>query len=194
MSKDALIEKQFADEIKRLLIGVPPARFAESRELMKDYLEKIQTVEYRGFFNIECAPREMSLVKAALFLLDYEGKFGFCINLTYYLFVWNDPKSSSFSFTDIEKKSISEKCEYLAKHGFHTFDESSDVTLRELRELRNTIAHFKFVVTDDGTLSSYDRNPSSRNAIGILSEHGKLLVYLNGMIPVLREYTKMHWD
>jgi hypothetical protein len=57
------------------------------------------------------------LVKAALFLLEYEGTFGFCVNLTYFLFVANDPEKQFWSFGKIEEKPIARKCEFLVKKG-----------------------------------------------------------------------------
>jgi len=186
------IEQRFRTEIKQNLKNIPESRFKESQELMKDFLEKNQTIDYREIFRIDCNYREMTLIKAALYLLEYEGKFGFCVNLTYFLFVANDPKKQGLSFEDIEKKRISKKCKFLATQGFKTFDEKNlDNPLKKLRDLRNMIAHFNFIISEDGEFRTFNRDVTKREIMGILPEHGKLLDYTNIMIPALRNFTKV---
>jgi hypothetical protein len=196
LNKDDLIEKQFGNEISRLIGKIPQSKYKESQELMNDFLEKNQTVSYDNIFRIQCDSREMSLVKAALFLLDYEGKFGFCVNLTCFLYLANDSKMSK-SFDNIEQRwGMKDKCEFLAKVGFQTFGDSKEKyvenpDLEALRNFRNTIAHFNFIIDEDGMFSIYNRDPNKRIQKGILLEHNELLDYINGMISVLRDYIKV---
>lgn len=185
------IEIQFKNEINLYLKNIPEPKFRESQELMKDFLEKNQTVDYNAIFRIECDYREMTLIKAALYLLEYEGKFGFCVNLTYFLFIANDANRQSTTFETIEKKAIAVKCKFLADNGFKTFDENLDETLKELKKLRNIIAHFKFIISEEGEFRKFNRDATKRQLVRIFSEHGKLLDYANALIPALRDYTNV---
>ena len=90
-----------------------------------------------------------------------------------------------WSFEKIQEQSIAHKCKFLAKKGFKTFDEDSDKILKQLRGLRNMIAHFKFIICEDGEFRIYNRDITKREIIGILREHGKLLNYSNAVLPEL---------
>ncbi len=195
LNTDDIIEQQFRNEIKQYLKNIPEPRLNESQKLMKSFLEKIQTVNYAKIFPIDCESRERTLIWSALYLLDYEGRFGFCVNLVLFLFVANDPDKKALSFEVIEnnrshKNDITDfkyKCKFLAEKKFKTFDETKYITLRELRELRNTIAHFNFIIDEDGVFKIFSGEPDKRTK-NMMLEHGKLLDYTNALIPALRDF------
>ena len=161
---EEVIGQQFRNEINQYLKNIPESRFKESQEIMKDFLEKNQTVNYDRIFGINCDYREMTLIWAALYLLEFEGKFGFCVSLTYFLFVANDPKKQYFTFEEIESKSqlnISSKCEFLTKRGFNTLN-INKLPLKKLRDLRNTIGHFKFIIDEDGKFRTFNTDVTKK--------------------------------
>ena len=111
--------------------------------LIENHSEKSKSINIEALFNLGYKPenqREKSIIKMAIYLWEYEGNFGFCVDFLCYLLMLNGHDLFSMykrdyvtSFNDVETVDISTKCKFLVEHGFEIFDEKKNKELREFR-------------------------------------------------------------
>jgi hypothetical protein len=164
--------------------------FEEIQSLINGYYEKSKSVNIEALFHLEWKPenqREMSILSMAIYLWEFEGNFSFCVNFLCFLLMSNghdlfdmEQKNYAKSFEDIESIGIRTKCIFLANHGFEIFDEKKNKELKELRTLRNNIAHYRFLTESDGKIKVQDSKGKWKEEAVIL-RHGDLLDYTNEM-------------
>lgn len=70
---------------------------------------------------------------------------------------------------------ISTKCKFLAEHGFEIFDEKKNKELREFRNRRNDIAHYNFLIEENGKIKVNCKKNHKWQEIDLLSLHGELM-------------------
>jgi len=100
----------------------------EIQTLINYHFDKSKSISIEALFNLGYKPenqREMSIIKLALYLWEYEGNFGFCVDFLCYLLMLNGHDLFSMykrdyvtSFEDVEAVDISTKCKFLAEHRF----------------------------------------------------------------------------
>ena len=92
------------------------------------------------------------------------------------------------TFEDIEKVGTYAKTNFLVAHGLDMFDENKNPDIKEMRELRNNIAHYKFRFDEPNRAKHKVRDSKGEIAFQdmyTLPIHGKLLSYVNEMRDIL---------
>ena len=193
-------QAQFKCEVEKQLSVLNKSQ--ESKDsaietLLDNYYAKVESIREAldKVFKLDWKSKnqwEASIVKMALYLWEYEGRFSFCINILCFLLVLNGHDLSidrgrnyATSFGDVETVDASTKCKFLVAHGLEVFDEKKNKKLEEFRELRNNIAHYKFILEDDGKIKVYNNKTKNWEEAPILQRHGELMFFAAEMLQIL---------
>ena len=158
--------------------------------MILEYFEKSKT-DIHNLIGAKGKGNVTELAWMAMYLWEYEGNFTFCINFLCFLLISNGhdlfERKYVKTFEEIEKVGTYAKTNFLVAHGLTMFDENKNPDIKEMRELRNNIAHYKFrfemnkakheVKDSNGEIEYRD--------MFTLPIHGKLLKYVNGMREIL---------
>ena len=114
-----------------------------------DYMKEITKLDA----SKNLTEKQRSLLLLFSYLALSEGIFSECVQLITFILMENhhdiyDPFRKKFvkDYKGLDKVSLYLKLQFLEKHGFKFVTDEFD------RELRNCIAHLRFVVEDDGTV------------------------------------------
>jgi len=186
------VEKQLSvlnrsQESKNLAIETLHDNYYAKAESVMEAVDK--------FFGPDRKPEnqwEASIVKMALYLWEYEGRFSFCINILCFLLVLNGHDLPIYrtgdyatSYDDVETVDTSTKCKFLVAHGFEIFDEKKNKKLKEFRDLRNDIAHYRVILEDNGITKVYNKKTEDWEKVPILQRQGELMFFAAEMLEIL---------
>lgn len=191
-------KQKFKCEVEKLLSVLGKSQkfkefVAETRD---NYYAKMESININVLISEFKSQnqREMSIFKMAMYLWEYEGKFSFCINVLCFLLISNghdlfdtDRKKYAKSFEDIENIGIYTKSNFLVEHGFVMFDEKENKNLKKFKKLRNDIAHYKFIIRDDGEIIVYNNTTKNWEELSLLSIHEELMDFASDMLLILWE-------
>jgi hypothetical protein len=128
----------------------------------------------------------------AMYLWEYEVRFGFCINALAFILISNGhdlydeySKTYAATFEDIESIDIARKCKFLAHHGFEMFDENRNKEIKLFRTMRNNVAHHKLLMSANGTIKMYNKEEKEWLEVPLIVVHGNLMEFVNGILLIL---------
>ena len=160
----------------------------EIENLTMDYFEKGKT-DIHDLLGASGKGNVTELAWMAMYLWEYEGNFTFCINFLCFLLVSNGhdlyERKYVKTFEEIERVGTYAKTNFLVAHGMTMFDESQNPDIKEMRELRNSIAHYKFKFEENRAQKKHSGAETEYQDMFILPIHGKLLSYVNEMRDIL---------
>ena len=135
----------------------------------QNYLDEITEI-----LSEKLTPKQKSLLVLFLYLGESEGVFSELIQLITFILVENghdiyDPIRMKFvkSYNGLDKVVLFIKLQFVEEHGFKFITNVFD------RELRNCIAHLKFVIKDDGAIEKVSGEKLTKEKL--LENFGKLV-------------------
>jgi hypothetical protein len=136
----------------------------------------------------------------ALYLWEYEARFGFCLNVLSFILVSNGNdlfynrkengkrvRIKVTSFEELESFLISRKCKYLSRNGFEMFDEKKNPKIEKFRKMRNNVAHFNLSINNNGLITVYDDQTKNPEDPLILVQED-LMEFSTDIFQILRSY------
>jgi hypothetical protein len=122
-------------------------------------------------------PQEKSLLQLVNILFTTEGHFGGIVNLTIYALmvnkhhdVWNEWRQKFASlFEDILDIPLSVKMKFLKRHGFDFLCQACP------RKLRNAIAHNSFLIQQDGSVRTMEKQTQTYTLAQLTEINQKML-------------------
>jgi len=169
---------------------------------LENYNAKIRDINVNTFISAYKPDNKHSgaIVTMALYLWEYEARFGFCLNVLSFILVSNGNdlfynrkengkrvRIKVTSFEELESFLISRKCKYLSRNGFEMFDEKKNPKIEKFRKMRNNVAHFNLSINNNGLITVYDDQTKNPEDPLILVQED-LMEFSTDIFQILRSY------
>ena len=169
---------------------------------LENYNAKIRDINVNTFISAYKPDNKHSgaIVTMALYLWEYEARFGFCLNVLSFILVSNGNdlfynrkengkrvRIKVTSFEELESFLISRKCKYLSQNGFEMFDEKKNPKIEKFRKMRNNVAHFNLSINNNGLITVYDDQTKNPEDPLILVQED-LMEFSTDIFQILRSY------
>ncbi|MGA2385136.1 MAG: hypothetical protein ABSG33_01230 [Candidatus Bathyarchaeia archaeon] len=174
-------------------------RNTEINETLRDnYYAKLEKINVSTFISAYKPYNKFSgaIITMAMYLWEYEARFGFCINALCFILVLNghdlfyrkenqrNVRIRVTSFEELESILISEKCKYLVKNGFNEFDKKNN-RMEKFRNMRNNVAHYKLLINNKGLITIYNEETKNWQKIPLLKVQSELMNLSTDILQVL---------
>ena len=175
-------------KVKELNSTITPLLSNLTKESLKIVNEKFAGISrtlyyWRDVFRVSASsevnltPRQKSLLELYSYLVVAEGIFSETIQVIAFILVKNhhdiyDKEKREFvrNYEGLNNLSLLEKMQFVEMHGFKFVSDACD------RDLRNSIAHLRIIVNDDGSMVEITRKGKTGKAIKDMDRKTEYLV------------------
>jgi hypothetical protein len=175
-------------KVKELNSTITPLLSNLTKESLKIVNEKFAGISrtlyyWRDVFRVSASsevnltPRQKSLLELYSYLVVAEGIFSETIQVIAFILVKNhhdiyDKEKREFvrNYEGLNNLSLLEKMQFVEMHGFKFVSDACE------RDLRNSIAHLRIIVNDDGSMVEITRKGKTGKAIKDMDRKTEYLV------------------
>jgi len=195
-------KEQFKSKLKEEILLLKDSAKEVIETKLENYNAKIRDINVNTFISAYKPDNKHSgaIVTMALYLWEYEARFGFCLNVLSFILVSNGNdlfynrkengkrvRIKVTSFEELESFLISRKCKYLSQNGFEMFDEKKNPKIEKFRKVRNNVAHFNLSINNNGLITMYDDQTKNPEDPLILVQED-LMEFSTDIFQILRSY------
>jgi len=195
-------KEQFKSKLKEEILLLKDSAKEVIETKLENYNAKIRDINVNTFISAYKPDNKHSgaIVTMALYLWEYEARFGFCLNVLSFILVSNGNdlfynrkengkrvRIKVTSFEELESFLISRKCKYLSQNGFEMFDEKKNPKIEKFRKVRNNVAHFNLSINNNGLITMYDDQTKNPEDPLILVQED-LMEFSSDIFQILRSY------
>lgn len=193
MSELKKFEKELDYQLSNLAKSEKKRKISALRKELDKYNEKFLNKHIEELFNLGFKnQREIALIGMLVYLWEYEARYHFLVNILCFVLTINGEKIvvnqktrktiNCNSFSEVEKVGIHNKIEFLKENGFKIMELNDN-------NLRNDIAHYNFLIDEDGTVKFYKSNGKLVKEV-IHKRHEDMLDLLSEVFPSFWNYLK----
>ena len=162
--------------------------------ILSNYQEKLGEISVETFMAAYKAGNKHSgaIISMAMYLWEYEARFGFCLNVLSYILISNGripnfkgKKGTKITELDeLESVLISNKCQFLSKNGFKMFA-LNNKQMEKFRNMRNSVAHYNLRIDKEGVITKYNEKNQTWDKLPVIPVQGDLMEFSTDFLSIL---------